>query len=99
MQNLSAQASGNACTIKWMFGAPEILNFLREGHIEEGSTVKVIQNFCGNMIVSAAGRQFAVSKDIAKYNQQRGSESCPVLVYIKYKKSFLVQIDMVNNSS
>ena len=65
MQNLSAQASGNACTIKWMFGAPEILNFLREGHIEEGSTVKVIQNFCGNMIVSAAGRQFAVSKDIA----------------------------------
>ena len=41
MQNLSAQASGNACTIK------------------------VIQNFCGNMIVSAAGRQFAVSKDIA----------------------------------
>ena len=65
MQNLSAQASGNACTIKWMFGAPEILKFLREGNIEEGSTIKVIQNFCGNMIVSAAGRQFAVSKDIA----------------------------------
>ena len=65
MQNLSAQASGNACTIKWMFGAPEILKFLREGHIEEGNTIKVIQNFCGNMIVSAAGRQFAVSKDIA----------------------------------
>ena len=65
MQNLSAQASGNACTIKWMFGAPEILKFLREGHSEEGSTIKVIQNGCGNMIVSAAGRQFAVSKDIA----------------------------------
>ena len=65
MQNLSTMASGNACTIKWMFGTPEILNFLRDGHIEEGSTIKVIQNFCGNMIVSAQGKQFAVSKDIA----------------------------------
>lgn len=65
MQNLSIQMPGNACTIKWMFGAPEILDFLRDGHIKEGSTIKVIQNFCGNVIVSAQGRQFAVSKDIA----------------------------------
>ena len=65
MQALSQTNTGDTCTIKWMFGAPEILNFLRDGHIEEGSTIKVIQNFCGNMIVSAQGRQFAVSKDIA----------------------------------
>lgn len=65
MQNLSAQISGDACTIKWMFGAPEVLNFLREGSIEEGSTVRVVQNFGGNIIISAAGRQFAVSKDVA----------------------------------
>ena len=91
MQNLSAQASGNACTIKWMFGAPEILNFLREGHIEEGSTIKVIQNFCGNMIVSAAGRQFAVSKDIAdriKVYPVAGQRKLPRSCIYKIQKKF-----------
>ena len=42
MQALSKKKTGDICTIKWMFGIPEILDFLRSRKIEEGSTIQVI---------------------------------------------------------
>lgn len=65
MQNLSNAAAGEACTVKWMFGVPEVLAFLRKHHIKEGNTIQIVQNCWGNMVVAAEGQSFAVSKDIA----------------------------------
>ena len=36
MQSLSKAMAGDACTVKWMFGVPELLRYLRANHIEEG---------------------------------------------------------------
>ena len=54
MQSLSKAMAGDACTVKWMFGVPELLRYLRANHIEEGSAIQVVQNCWGNMIVEAA---------------------------------------------
>ena len=43
MQALSQTNTGDTCTIKWMFGVPEILETMRNMDIKEGSTIQVIQ--------------------------------------------------------
>ena len=40
MQSLSKAMAGDACTVKWMFGVPELLRYLRANHIEEVSAAK-----------------------------------------------------------
>ena len=35
MQKLSKAAIGRSYTIQWMFGVPEVMDFLREHHVEE----------------------------------------------------------------
>ena len=47
MQALSKKKTGDICTIKWMFGIPDVLDFLRSRKIKEGSTVQVIQRING----------------------------------------------------
>ena len=37
MQKLSKAAIGRSYTIQWMFGVPEVMDFLREHHVEEGA--------------------------------------------------------------
>ena len=66
MQSLAAVPAGAACTVKWMFGIAEILGYLRKNKMKEGEEIRIIQNYGGNVIVSAQGRQFAVSKDVAE---------------------------------
>ena len=39
MQALSQTNAGDTCTIKWMFGIPEILETMRNMDIKEGSTI------------------------------------------------------------
>ena len=36
MQALSKKKTGDICTIKWMFGIPDVLDFLRSRKIKEG---------------------------------------------------------------
>ena len=43
MQALSDAKAGENYTIKWMFGLPEVLEFLHSHHVEEGCDVQVIQ--------------------------------------------------------
>ncbi len=50
MQSLSKAMAGDACTVKWMFGVPELLRYLRANHIEEGSAIQVVQNCWGNRL-------------------------------------------------
>ena len=49
MQALSKKKTGDICTIKWMFGIPDVLDFLRSRKIKEGSTVQVIQRINGGL--------------------------------------------------
>ena len=44
MRALSQTNAGDTCTIKWMFGVPEILETMRNMDIKEGSTIQVIHN-------------------------------------------------------
>ena len=53
MQSLAAVPAGAACTVKWMFGIAEILGYLRKNEIKEGEEIRIIQNYGGNVIVSA----------------------------------------------
>ena len=41
MQALSDAKAGGNYTIKWMFGLPEAVDFLRQHHVEEGETIQV----------------------------------------------------------
>ena len=40
MYALSKAQAGHICTIKWMFGLPEAVDFLRQHHVEEGDHTK-----------------------------------------------------------
>ena len=65
MQALSKKKTGDICTIKWMFGIPEILDFLRSRKIEEGSTIQVIQNMDGGLILGMDGKRIALCNEAA----------------------------------
>ena len=57
--------TGDICTIKWMFGIPEILDFLRSHKIEEGSTIQVIQKMDGGLILGMDGKRIALCDEAA----------------------------------
>lgn len=65
MQALSKKKTGDICTIKWMFGIPEILDFLRSRKIEEGSTIHVIQKMDGGLILGMDGKRIALCDEAA----------------------------------
>lgn len=65
MQALSKKKTGDICTIKWMFGIPEILDFLRSRKIEEGSTIQVIQKTDGGLILGMDGKRIALCDEAA----------------------------------
>ena len=53
MQPLSQTNTGDTCTIKWMFGVPEVLETMRNMNIKEGSTIQVIQKCRDWLIIGA----------------------------------------------
>ena len=66
MQSLAETKAGDVCTIKWMFGVPEVLEKLKEFKIKEGSEIHVIQNDAsGMMIIASDQKRFAISQDAA----------------------------------
>ena len=76
MQALSKKKTGDICTIKWMFGIPEILDFLRSRKIEEGSTIQVIQKMDGGLIFGMDGKRIAQCNEDAARIQVR-NRNCP----------------------
>ena len=60
MQALSQTKRGESYTIKWMFGIPEVLEFMKRYQIQEGSQVQVIQNHKDCVI-----KRLAIGKEIA----------------------------------
>ena len=63
MQALSQTNTGDTCTIKWMFGVPEILETMRNMDIKEGSTIQVIQKCRDWLIIGSNNRRLAVGND------------------------------------
>ncbi len=51
MQKLSKAAIGRSYTIQWMFGVPEVMDFLREHHVEEGDNIQIIRKLKDALIL------------------------------------------------
>ena len=68
MQALSKKKTGDICTIKWMFGIPDVLDFLRSRKIKEGSTVQVIQRINGGLILGMDGNERNLGKGAAHFD-------------------------------
>ena len=66
MQALSNVKAGETYTIKWMFGLPEVIGFLRSRHVEEGSTVRVIQQCRDSVIIGVQDRRLALGSEVAE---------------------------------
>lgn len=43
MQALSKATPGETYTIQWMFGQPEVLDFLHSHSVDEGERIQLIQ--------------------------------------------------------
>ena len=59
MQALSTTKAGDVCTIKGMFGLPEVLDFMHRCQIQEGSTIQVIQGGPGYSHCRVENRRIA----------------------------------------
>lgn len=55
MQALSKAEVGGNYTIQWLFGLPEVVEFLHRHHVEEGGSVQVIQKLSNGLIIGANG--------------------------------------------
>ena len=65
MHSLSKSSQGSTYTIKWMFGLQEVLEFLHSRHVEEGSTVRVIQQCRDSVIIGVQDVRLALGSEIA----------------------------------
>ena len=61
MQKLSKAAIGRSYTIQWMFGVPEVMDFLREHH----DNIQIIRKLKDALIVGVKGSRFAMGNEIA----------------------------------
>ena len=65
MQALSDAKAGENYPIKWMFGLPEVLEFLHSHHVEEGCDVQVIQKMTDGVIIAVQDTRFVLGNEIA----------------------------------
>lgn len=65
MYALSKAKSGEICTIKWMFGVPEVLEIMHGYQIDVGSTIHVVQNMTDRLIIKSDHVKLALSAEIA----------------------------------
>lgn len=65
MQALSKACQGDVCTIKWMFGLPEVLSALHNCEVKEGSAIRVIEKHKDNLIIAVKQRRIAIGNEVA----------------------------------
>ena len=65
MQALSQTNTGDTCTIKWMFGLPEVMKSMHDMDIHEGSTIRVLRKFHDSLIISSANRKIVLGNEVA----------------------------------
>lgn len=66
MQSLSEVNVGETCTIKWMFGNPQIMEFLRSNDIKEGSLIHVLCQLSSSTIIRTNDHRFALGDGVAE---------------------------------
>lgn len=66
MLSLSQAKQGETYTVKWMFGAPEVLTYMRNRFIEEGSAIHVIGKYGDGLIVAAKQKRIAICGEVAE---------------------------------
>ena len=66
MHSLSKSSQGSTYTIKWMFGAPQILEFLNGYGIREGSDIRVFQQGKDGIIIGRDNVRLAIGEDVAR---------------------------------
>ncbi|WP_373215068.1 ferrous iron transport protein A [Ruminococcus sp. 5_1_39BFAA] len=66
MLALSQAKQGETYTVKWMFGVPEVLDFMRDCHIEEGSVIRVIGKSGNGLIVASKQKRVAICAEVAE---------------------------------
>ena len=65
MQALSQARPGETYTIKWMFGVPEVVEFLHSQHVEEGGTIRLIGRCRDSVIIEIRDKRFVLGDEIA----------------------------------
>lgn len=66
MQSLAEVKAGEACTIKWMFGNPSVLEFMHRHDIKEGSMISVLWQGRDSMIIGRDDLRLAIGTEIAE---------------------------------
>ena len=66
MKALSAAKLCEYCTIKWLFGIPEVLEIMKSYHIGEGSRIQVLQCGKDRLIIKTEDTKLAMSTEIAQ---------------------------------
>ena len=65
MHPLSMAKAGDVCTIKWMFGLPEVVAYMHSCQIREGSTIQVTKAGTDVLIIGSGDRRIALAPEIA----------------------------------
>lgn len=66
MQSLTEAKTGEACTIKWMFGNPQVMELMDHFDIKEGSTIHVLHHGKDSMIIGREGIRLAIGNEVAE---------------------------------
>ena len=66
MQSLSEVKAGAVCTIKWMFGNSQVMEFMHQHDIREGSTINVFQHGRDSMIIGMNNMRLAIGNEVAE---------------------------------
>ena len=66
MQALSQARPGETYTIKWMFGVPEVVEFLHSQQVKEGGTIRLISRCRSSVIIGIRDKRFVIGDEIAE---------------------------------
>lgn len=65
MQALTEAKQGEIYTIKWLFGVPEVLDFMNECHIKEGSAIRLMKKHKDCLIIAIGKKRIAIANEAA----------------------------------
>ena len=83
MYALSKAQAGDICTIKWMFGLPEAVDFLRQHHVEEGETIQVIRKLRDSLGCRMSGwRLEKKSRTAYRFKKREGRAFVALLSFL-----------------
>lgn len=66
MQSLAEVVSGEIYTIKWLMGDPDTVAMMKSYALGEGSSIRVIQQCMGNVIIGFNGIRLAIGNQVAE---------------------------------